>query len=169
MTPISPDLAILLNACHSAPLDWQAKLVAADKAQEDGLDSCAWWLRWMASHCQPPANGDFGPLPSRRRLHDLSVPTGSRVYGVPTPDSDWDWVVPILPGYEHHLTGVRANCDPHSSGPSAAPYEGATPSRLAGSYRFGPIDMIHVDSRDQLVVWTQSTSLLRQACAVNGP
>lgn len=108
------DLEALLTVCHKAPRDWQAKMVAADRAAELGLVSCEWWLRRMADLRDS-------------NIRNNAVPTGSRVYGKFTTDSDFDWVVPILAGTleenEKNLFAQRA--DPCSSG--------ATGSRLAAA------------------------------------
>ena len=135
---ITDTLHALLADCHRTPDDDHALLVAADCAAENDEPRVEWVLRLLAS----------------RRYGRIA--TGSRAYGSVKPDSDYDWVL------RTHTDTLRqrlwAWCDQdRSSGPTTEAYEGAGSYRLAGSYRYGPINLIRVDTWPQFDVWKEGT------------
>lgn len=151
-------LRLLLDECHRNPEDNTRLGVAADRAEECDLPNVAWILRLLA-------NTD----PRRR------VPTGSRVYGFAREDSDYDWVLWVLRPIATYASLLIKHADPASSGstgqPDYAPPGAALPFvyRLSGAYRFGPINLIRVDHRNQFDCWREGTNELVVARAVHGP
>lgn len=151
---IDPDLALLLTEVLRDQSDRTLKLVAADRCQELGPDyaRCEWLLRYTAS------------LSFTRPL----LSTGSRVYGEPRLDSDWDWVVlSVGTTTRRHLTDNSDSCNlPRSD--TVYP-DGTIESRLDGTYRFGPINVIHAGDHVQWEIWKEGTELLLAESGSHGP
>lgn len=83
-----------------------------------------------------------------------SLWTGSRVYGTPTPESDWDivWRCNLnrdgLSNLRHHATST------------SEPSERYRGPGLYCTMRFGPINFILVHSEAQLDAWKVGTKML---------
>lgn len=152
---VDPDLSLLLDAVHRDQSDRTLKLVAADRAAELGLLSCERLLRYTAR-----------PSFTRPLLS-----TGSRVYGTPGPASDWDWVVFSVGSTTR--SWFKGNYD--YSGRRIPDHDATIyppdmiESRLAGSYRFGPVNVIHVDQMSQYFIWREGTDQLLAESALEGP
>lgn len=152
---LDPTLRALLDALFVIdPAETVPFLVAADRAQEIGALTTEWILRCLA---------DTNPVDRLR--------TGSRAYGIPTEDSDWDWVLRLYPGESgggHAL--LRNHCDrARSSGKRVPAYLGDVPYRLSGSYRFGSINVITVDTEPQMSVWREGAAFLLAESGLHGP
>lgn len=146
------DLALLLDGVIRDQTDRHAKLIAADRAAEVGLISCEWLLRYTAS------------LTFTRPI----LSTGSRVYGNPRPDSDWDWV--ILSIGTTTCKGLIDHCDKWTLPSKESVYpDGTIESRLDGTYRFGPINIIHAGDHIQWNIWKTGTKFLLAESGLHGP
>lgn len=152
------DMEILLNSCHAEADNRVAKLVAADKADEENLPQLARLLRWLGESSVEV------------------VATGSRSYSTPKATSDWDWVVltddniwfknnadsrEFKTGLLSLLTSLilpwRRRREPlYNEEDTKTP----TTHLLDGAYRFGPVNVIWVTSIEQLQVWRTGTALL---------
>ncbi len=164
MSNISADLRSLLDQIHKNIDDMCLRFPAAEKAQDDGLDSLANLL---------------GLMSDERFLRSAAIlATGSRTYGAFTENSDYDWVVGTIPYYRVEMVDdvsfiisqIRSNCNPHSSGMTAPPPSDDYPEyRLTGSYRFGPVNIIHVSKREQWRTWEAGTQQLVEEKNKHGP
>jgi hypothetical protein len=143
----------LLDGCLYHCDDDTRFLVAADRAQELGMTSLEWILRRL---------GWSGTAA-------LRMATGSRVYGTPGPDSDWDFV---------KLTNLKsdnwwAHCDQdRSSGTVSTEYtngESTGPQGMAATFRYGPLNLILCDRAEQFDVWTEGTQFLLARAGLHGP
>lgn len=132
---ITNDIRNFLDAINLTPADRVQMLVAADAAQEAGEDSLSELLREIAK-------------PDCRDI----LPTGSRVYGSPGPDSDWDWVI-LLPYLPHRLRSAADTCRE-----SDEEYRGV--KGIDAALRFGPVNLLVVTTRDQFFAWEEGTRLL---------
>lgn len=162
---ISLDLRILLDTFHkhyvpvpppkdvsdffeSLPVyiikvDRTGMLPIADKAEDDGEIVLSQLMHTFADS----------------RFEGLLLATGSRVYGSWREDSDYDLVVYTSNGWT--VEQFRTRCDPSSSGKTCGPPDADYPEyRLAGSYRFGPLNVIHCDKRTQWTTWVLGTTKL---------
>lgn len=145
---ITTDLKLLLDQCSKDPHNHTLKLIAADCAEIDNnLISLGWFLRW--SH--------------ETRLAPLF--TGSRCYGTPRPESDWDWVIKIqqypqkvLVSHADEVTEKEKDQYPDGG------YEGS--NRLDRALRFGPVNLICCSSTMQYQAWCNGTRYLTEQAPV---
>lgn len=144
---IDPTLSSLLDGVHRNQLDHVAKLVAADRAQECGEEKCELLLRYLIALERKPR--DPGPLLS----------TGSRSYGKPTEDSDWDWVL-----YTSEFAvekWLKDNRDWAITTKQFTDYEQEIGEQgLSAAYRFGPVNIILVNNTRQWKAWKEGTEHL---------
>lgn len=156
-----PVLESLLRCCSDHPTHATPFGATADYCDDQNgpLDSLAWLLRYLAAHPR----------------HILF--TGSRRYGTPKPDSDFDWVIQ-LPGSDERWCAQHAD---EVKGAAATGIDGANDwehdyfrgagrlaevSPYAGSLllettlRFGPVNLLVVNNTDQLGAWTRGTAQL---------
>lgn len=157
--PLTDDLKALLTACSLNPTDATPFLVAADYCSDHDLHKLEWLLRYLAQH----------------KRHVLF--TGSRRYGTPKPDSDFDWVIRLTSGDERwvtrHADEVCSQKVPPAAEPNIDTYftqprlgsEYAGCDRLEVALRFGPVNLIVVNNRDQWACWEDGTAEL----AAEGP
>jgi hypothetical protein len=140
---LTETLRHLLDGCSRNGDDTAALLVAADCAQESEEASLEYGLRFLAS------------LDAEDRC-----PTGSRVYGRPTPESDWDWV---FRGPPVALTQFHKRADKATTND-----EYDRDLLLQGAYRFGPLNLIW--SPDGMFHhWRDGTDELIIERVVHGP
>jgi hypothetical protein len=137
---VSSDLALMLNGINQDPTDRVQLVVTADMADEQGEASLATMLRTIAKTIYPSV-----------------LPTGSRVYGIPTPDSDWDWVLQctftaVLSMNADEITTTQ----PEDLGTLGIDY----------SMRFGPVNLLVVTTLTQFNAWLQGTKQLIAECPV---
>ena len=81
----------------------------------------------------------------------IPVPTGSRVYGTPREDSDWDWV---MPWGKNRFDWASLYADEVK-----APEEYYDSRRLIGTLRFGPVNII-VPQAVYWPAWVEGTKAL---------
>lgn len=142
---IDPTLCALLYTCSRAPDDKTAFLVAADCAQEQNEKALEWLLRFFATEPEP------------------FLFTGSRRYGAPRPNSDFDWVWRRTAAqwelWQNSLeqSGIVSNFSEYDT------------SRLTGAYRYGPVNLILVDTHDKIDKWRRGTELLAARVPLFGP
>ena len=139
---VHPELVALLTACSECPTDQTAKLVTADWAAERDMPKLEYLLRFLAED-DAFQHGD--PI----------LFTGSRRYGLPRPNSDFDWV------WFNHTGDARIELCRHakerltqetkSDGP---PYDG---SSLWDAVRFGPVNLLIVTEDWQWNLWEKNT------------
>lgn len=142
---VAPELALMLDDIGREPAERTRMLVAADFADERaGLPSLAVALRELAA-------------PGYRDI----LATGSRVYGKPRPDSDWDWVILFgrVPVPLWSAADTRTESDDE--------YRGARGIDFA--LRFGPLNLLVCTERDQLTAWEKGTALLVAERDMRGP
>lgn len=143
---ISSELAALLDACSADLTDTTALLITADKAYDENQSKLEWLLRWLAADQR------------------LVMFTGSRCYGTPKPDSDWDWVL-MMPGNATRkmLAAFAEPMDVDRETNKDVPYpDPAYPGqgRLDMALRFGPVNLIIVSEDIQWEVWEVGTDTL---------
>lgn len=148
------DLKTLLDVCSKNPTDRTGLLVCADCAAENGQTSLEFLLRTLAERDRDP----------------MFLFTGSRCYGAPREDSDWDWVVMLSTTFGDTLH-PRAD-----KSTWRAPVDWSLPLALQqyvppdpeeeGEYgeagvwacfRFGPVNVIGVRDQAQWNAWENGT------------
>lgn len=139
-TDLHPDLVTFLDVCSNNPADRTAFGVGADLADEQDLPHLAWLMRWLCEH--PDTDVLF---------------TGSRRYGTPKPDSDWDWVVQVGRGFR---TELRHNAETDCRGEAYPDPKYPGDDRLDIALRFGPVNLICVSTTLQWDVWVEGTNRL---------
>ena len=147
MVTTEAQLALLLDGCHLEPAEDMRFLVAADYAQEQGYRAVEHCLRLLAR--------------SPRRLA-----TGSRAYGTPQPDSDWDWVVKF--GRHRDFADVLTPADSHTISRADTDHYGDS-DMLVGTARFGPLNLIAVTAESQWNIWKDGTQYLLAESGLEGP
>lgn len=137
-------VSLLTGILHD---DWNDKtriLVAADWCAEYDYPSLEWFLRW------------------KEKNWDLwrwnSIWTGSRRYGTPRPDSDFDIVIYAPNQYPHRVgwKALRDHADTDSLG-GACPEENYGTQGLDVALRFGPLNVILVSTNRQWASWITGT------------
>lgn len=118
-----------------------------------------------------------------------SFMTGSRVYGTPRPDSDYDFVVLVSPATLRALHKAATTCIACSGSGTNSKGGPCTPCRGTGqldarvellredsdggiqngSFRFGPINLIAVTDRKAFMVWRKGTQALYKKRKAHGP
>lgn len=119
-----------------------------------------------------------------------SFMTGSRVYGTPRPDSDYDLVVLVSPATLRALHKAATTCISCSgsgrnskgtgkcvpcngTGQTEDKVEGRRATSdggpTSGSFRFGPINVIAVTDRTAFMVWRKGTQALYKKRKAHGP
>lgn len=152
---INDTLTGLLNVVHANQRDNTLKLVAADCAAECEELRCESLLRYATTLQSHPR--DPGSLMS----------TGSRVYGRPTEDSDWDWV--LYTSSVEVVKWLKANCGATCATKAFLDYkEEIGEQGLSGAYRFGPINVILVENSRQWKAWEDGTKYLISLCEGRG-
>lgn len=116
----------------------------------------------------------FANILADSRFQGHVLATGSRVYGVARPESDYDLVIltPFAPCWTEEQ--FKTHCDPDSSGVTSPPPgglagDGYPEYGLTGSYRFGPVNVIHCNKRTQWVAWFKGTEFLYLESKKEGP
>ena len=141
------DMRALLDQIHKCPEDDTLRLVVADKACEDGLASLESLLRLIV----PPF-----------------LPTGSRTYGNPTEESDWDWVwLDNQSGFagarKLHMLADTSTWDSFAATDwSKDPYWKCP--GISAAMRFGPVNLIVCTYRGQYEAWIKGTQRLVAMC-----
>lgn len=115
-------------------IDWTDLLMGADWCDEyEILPSLAKFIRHL----------------HKSRFMYWVLPTGSRRYGTPKPDSDWDIV---LFGYELDVEYLARLADD-----TIVPYRIPHSRGLTATYRFGPLNVILVLEFNQWQAWVIGT------------
>lgn len=137
-----PELEALLTTVSESLDDDTAKLVCADWCQENGETDLEKLLRHLAAD---PVR--IGP-----------IFTGSRRYGTPRPDSDFDWVLfetpdgirrlSFLLGQTYVTTDMEGECG------------------IDLSLRFGPVNLLLVTTHRQWAAWYFGTRRLLEESPV---
>ena len=84
----------------------------------------------------------------------MSFLTGSRIYGTPNPESDWDLVVLLSPEDAERLWVAFAEDDPDAKYPSGA---------ASFPLRFGSLNLLVCTTAERYDSWRLGTALLRAA------
>ena len=175
--PWEPDLINMLMACARScegPVstykpfeDTTAILAAADCAEEYGYTNLTTFLRWLGRQ-----------IPEL--LHGQLLQVGSRVYGVPRPDSDVDWVIYTgqdvgNPKMLYDWLLQIADRKDSIKFATVEDYRGNTyedyekkKDQLDGAFRLGPLNLIVVSNIKQWMSWYDGVSLLRQEAFEKG-
>lgn len=145
-TTVAPELVALLQSCSENLTDDTAKLVTADWCAENGYESLEWLLRWLANDERQGLGLHF---------------TGSRCYGTPKPDSDFDWVFCAENGFD--IEFLRTFCDSDSSYGNCT-YAGTT--GIDTALRYGPVNLLCVSKEAQWKAWVDGTTALLEKAPV---
>ncbi len=111
-----------------------ALLVAADWCAERDMHREEFVLRKLAAN------------PDR-------LATGSRVYGTPGADSDWDWAILCDKTEFERQWALAGKADSFSGGHK----EHESSPMIESAARFGPINVIQVSEKEQLAAWRLAT------------
>lgn len=131
---LTADLRTMLDAVSSDLTNGTKVLAAADAAQDAGEPQLEWFLR---------------NLPTGAKLF-----TGSRCYGIPRPDSDWDWVLYSTPT---EITELAAFATQATRPTPVAKY---ADTDMHTALRFGPLNVICVTEERQWQAWWKGTDQL---------
>lgn len=157
---IHPDLVGLLTAVSENFHDHTAKLVAADWCQDHDPEYTAleWLLRDMVnpSWIQIPLSTPYPHLP--RCQMDACLFTGSRRYGKPKPESDFDWVLSSTLWYVNELRRRADHFTEFKLGEDAT--NGVFGCDVA--LRFGPVNVLAVTTETQWQAWKTGTEELAE-------
>ncbi len=144
--PVHYELAALLQACSNDLQENTTMLVAADWCQENGYKSLEWLLRYLSKE---------------RRWRIKVLFTGSRCYGTPKPESDFDWVVYLLDGlepFDDYADSCSKSSHWNEQGQEVLYYGTCG---LDAAMRFGPVNLICVTSMNQFMAWETGTRILK--------
>lgn len=143
------ELEAFLNGISNDFTDRTRMLVAADWCADHDPEykSLEWFLRWLAA-----ARGDHerGPIP-------MVLFTGSRRYGTPRPDSDFDWVVFTGAGQLLFAGAALANNADRSVVSGGRRFGTCG---VDATFRFGPVNALFVTGLSQWDAWVTGTLAL---------
>lgn len=158
-TPVDSDLlGLLMPFAESleSGIDKTQALIAADRADELELTSCAWLLRY------------FGSIEFDKTM----LFTGSRRYGTPKPSSDLDLVILIS---SMSRFPIEQSCDFNDRTEYHLCYPTRQRRRRRGemqppgidaALRFGPINLLCVHMTHQMKAWVDGTNILLKEAPV---
>lgn len=151
MSTIPDELVALLKTC-SETWDGTALLVTADWCQDSDYKSLEWLLRHLAKvgirdHLLPTEKRGVAPSFSGIYL------TGSRAYGTPRPDSDFDWI------YFPTAKDQRAHGEMEKAADSHCEIRGNR-TALSHTFRFGPVNLLVAHWWSQWSAWVETTRSL---------
>lgn len=136
---IPTDLVTQLTYVSRYPDDKTARGVCADWCDDNGFAPTARLLRWVDTDW-------FG-------VCSWFLFTGSRRYGTPRPDSDFDWVLYLTAAGIKELRPL-AESDSNPEGQNHGVFG------IDTALRFGPVNALCVTTDDQWRAWSDGTERL---------